>query len=106
MDETNDLERFRASWERFVNDDSFDAVDLWVLWEAWAMKRNVQGQRRGQWAMNTLSIAAPNLAHAITGSNDDPFYDDSNLSAFFMRVEAEWLNCHRSPLNRNLIGGS
>lgn len=106
MDETNDLERFRASWERSTNDDSFDAVDLWRLWGGWATKVNVKGQRRGQWAMNTLSIAVPDLANAITGSSDDPFYNDVNLSAFFERVEAEWLNYFRSPLNRNLIGGS
>lgn len=40
-------------------------------------------QRRGQYAMNILRDEYPLAYEVITGSDIDPFYNDSRMPAFF-----------------------
>jgi hypothetical protein len=43
--------------------------------------------RKGQEAFNKLWEENPAVASAITGTEFDPFYDDSKLEAFYKKVE-------------------
>ena len=43
--------------------------------------------RKGQEAFNKLWEENPTVASAITGSEFDPFYDDTRLEAFYKKVE-------------------
>lgn len=43
--------------------------------------------RAGQAAYNDLYMSDPETANAITGTDADPFYDDSRLPAFYARVQ-------------------
>lgn len=42
--------------------------------------------RAGQTAFNALAQWRPDIAIQITGTDDDPFYDDSRLARFYQRV--------------------
>lgn len=43
------------------------------------------GLRKGQAYMNALAQIDMNLYRAITGTDDDPFYDDSKIPLFLIR---------------------
>ena len=43
-------------------------------------------QRIGQQAFNDFASKHPRLARLITGTDDDPFYDDERLPIFKARV--------------------
>lgn len=45
-------------------------------------------QRVGQKAFNDLHAIDPEIADLIRGTTDDPFYDDSRLDRFHLRVAA------------------
>ena len=51
--------------------------------------RERRGLRRGQAFFDVLSELEPELAERLTGTADDPFYDDSKLPAFLLRVAGE-----------------
>lgn len=51
--------------------------------------RERRGLRRGQAFFDVLSELEPELAERLTGTADDPFYDDSKLPAFLLRVAEE-----------------
>lgn len=49
------------------------------------------GQRAGQWSMNRLRVARPDVYVAVTGRcQEDPFYDDGKLEAFWLMVIELW----------------
>lgn len=48
------------------------------------------GQRVGQRAFNLLSALRPDLATLISGSDFDPFHDDSRLVLFFDYLMRHW----------------
>ena len=44
-----------------------------------------KGLRKGQAYMNALAQIDLNLYRAISGTDDDPFYDDDKVSKFLIR---------------------
>jgi hypothetical protein len=48
--------------------------------------RERRGLRRGQTFFNVLSEMEPELADRLTGTADDPFYNDGKLPGFLLRV--------------------
>lgn len=44
-----------------------------------------KGLRKGQAYMNALAQIDLNLYRTITGTDDDPFYDDSKIPLFLIR---------------------
>jgi hypothetical protein len=55
---------------------------------------NPKSQRLGQFFFNELHAIKPDLANAIRGTVNDPFYienaDDGRLEAFLSKVESLW----------------
>jgi hypothetical protein len=47
---------------------------------------STDSQRLGQQAFNDFASKHPRLAMLITGTDDDPFYDDERLPIFKARV--------------------
>lgn len=48
--------------------------------------RERRGLRKGQTFFNVLHELEPELADRLTGTADDPFYDDGKLPGFLLRV--------------------
>jgi hypothetical protein len=48
------------------------------------------GVRRGQSYMIALYEIDKNLYNAVTATDADPFYEDSNLTKFFKVLTKEW----------------
>jgi hypothetical protein len=51
--------------------------------------RERRGLRKGQTFFNVLLELEPDLAQRLTDSADDPFYNDSKLPGFLLRVAEE-----------------
>jgi hypothetical protein len=51
--------------------------------------RERRGLREGQAYFDVLLELEPELAQRLTGTADDPFYDDGKLPAFLLRVAEE-----------------
>ena len=64
---------------------------------------NLTGHRVGQRAFNLLSHVRSDLATMVTGSDFDPFYDDSRLCLFYDFVMRHWndgeCKCVRNDAN-------
>ena len=52
---------------------------------------NNPAQRYGQATFNYLYELYPEIANLIRGKQEDPFYDDNKLSAFYQWLEDEVL---------------
>jgi hypothetical protein len=51
--------------------------------------RERRGLRKGQTFFNVLLEIEPELAERLTGTADDPFYNDGKLPGFLLRVAEE-----------------
>jgi hypothetical protein len=51
--------------------------------------RKRRGLRKGQTFFDVLSEMEPELAHRLTDTADDPFYDDAKLPQFLTHVAQE-----------------
>jgi hypothetical protein len=51
--------------------------------------RERRGLHKGQTFFNVLFELEPELAQRLTGTADDPFYNDGNLPGFLLRVAEE-----------------
>jgi hypothetical protein len=51
--------------------------------------RQRPGLRKGQAFFNVLLELEPDVAHGLTGTAEDPFYDDGKLPEFLVRVVEE-----------------
>jgi hypothetical protein len=51
--------------------------------------RERRGLRAGQAYFNVLLELEPEFAERLTGTADDPFYDDGKLPGFLLRVAEE-----------------
>lgn len=60
------------------------------------------GQRLGQHYMNCLRTFDAPLYDAITGTLDDPFYNDNKLEAFFRRIMEHWAESAEHPQKQML----
>ena len=56
--------------------------------EKWAVEPN--HQRLGQFIMNELYKVRPDLHEAVTGTNSDPFYQDSRIQALWDWLIENW----------------
>jgi len=64
------------------------AMDQWAEMAEHEPRRT---QREGQFWYNFLHLHRPDLADQVRGNLDiDPFYEDSNLRAFFTYVYQHW----------------
>jgi hypothetical protein len=49
-----------------------------------------ENQREGQWLMNCLEEFHPRLEETISGTTDDPYYHNDNISRFWVRIVGWW----------------
>lgn len=56
------------------------------LQQAAQMREEWTKERKGQSAFNVVNILKPHVSRQIRGTEDDPFFDDERLEAFWTRV--------------------
>lgn len=65
---------------------TLDQYDMWLRTIEFYMPT---GQRRGQWAFNSLHEVAPDIANKFRGSIRDPFNNDALIPEFIDAVLTE-----------------
>jgi len=58
--------------------------------QAIASRPRPDGQREGQWVMNSLCDVRPDLYRRVTGAVIDPFHVDHKLWQFWAWLESHW----------------